>query len=134
MTYAFYGVSKPTYNQIHWIGEMSYHSAMNYYNSLDVKLNPKFKSTQGSLKPSKEDGAKRTVSVTSSNGTRLSNILYSLAKEDGDGTVPVHSARLPEHCVISQGHFSVEHEDDYQNQEVREFTLRVIIKIMQNIE
>ena len=56
------------------------------------------------------------------------------AEEAGDGTVPVRSGCIAEHYLQARFQVSVEHEPAFQNQLAQQFTLRALVKIIQNIK
>ncbi|AIR86451.1 esterase/lipase family protein [Pantoea rwandensis] len=56
------------------------------------------------------------------------------AEEAGDGTVPVRSGCIAEHYLQARFQVSVEHESAFQNQLAQQFTLRALVKIVQNIK
>lgn len=56
------------------------------------------------------------------------------AEEAGDGTVPVRSGRIAEHHLQARFQVSVSHEPAFQNRQAQKFTLRALVKIVQQIE
>lgn len=55
-------------------------------------------------------------------------------KEAGDGTVPERSGRIAEHYLQARYPVSVQHEPAYQNTLAQQFTLRALVKIIQNVK
>ncbi|VEI72003.1 hypothetical protein [Serratia rubidaea] len=55
-------------------------------------------------------------------------------QEAGDGTVPVHSGRIAGHYLRARYRIAVQHEPAYQNTLAQQFTLRALIKIIQEVQ
>lgn len=56
------------------------------------------------------------------------------AEEAGDGTVPVRSGRIAENSLKARFQVSVEHEPAFQDLKAQQFTLRALVKIVQQIK
>lgn len=55
------------------------------------------------------------------------------SSENGDGTVPLRSGKIPDYCVKERLSVNVAHEAAYRNEISQAFTLRSIIKISQQV-
>lgn len=56
------------------------------------------------------------------------------AEESGDGTVPVRSGRIAEHHLQASFQVSVSHEAAFKHRLAQQFTLRALVKIVQQIQ
>ncbi|WP_226572268.1 PGAP1-like alpha/beta domain-containing protein [Mangrovibacter yixingensis] len=54
--------------------------------------------------------------------------------EAGDGTVPVRSGRIAAHYLRASYQVSVGHEPAYKHKQTQQFTLRALVKIIQDIQ
>jgi hypothetical protein len=85
-----------------------------------------------------EMSAKRSVSSPLSGSGWATGVYqtYELlpAEEAGDGTVPVRSGRIAENSLKARFQVSVEHEPAFQDLKAQQFTLRALVKIVQQIK
>lgn len=81
---------------------------------------------------------KRTISapLSGSGWAKGINQTYKLlpAEEAGDGTVPERSGRIAEQYLQCRFQVPVEHEPAFQNRQAQQFTLKVLVKIVQLIQ
>lgn len=132
-TYAFYSATQsfPSYGDIVW---QSKTPAIEHWMNRGRSRRP----TEGRALDKTENSASRSVS-TPLDGKGWAQGIYQTWKllppqEAGDGTVPERSGRIAGHYLQARYPVAVQHEPAYQNALAQQFTLRALVKIIQDVK
>ncbi|MDK1704545.1 hypothetical protein OSR40_012445 [Serratia rubidaea] len=132
-TYAFYSADSAfaSYGEVCWQAKTPRLDGwLNRHRSRDAR--------QGRVVDNTERFDKRTISspLSGSGWTKGIQQTYQIlpAAEAGDGTVPARSGRIAGHLVQARYQVSVGHEPAYQSPLAQQFTLRALVKIMQQTD
>lgn len=132
-TYAFYSADQsfPSYGDIIW---QSKTPAIEQWINRGRSRKPE----DGRALDKTENSTSRSVS-TPLNGKGWAQGIYQTWKllppqEAGDGTVPERSGKIAGHYLQARYRVSVQHEPAYQNARAQQFTLRALVKIIQDVK
>lgn len=132
-TYAFYSADKsyPSYGDIYW---QSKTPMIEQWMNKGRRRKPE----DGRALDRTEKFSSRSVS-TPLEGDGWAQGIYQTwrllpPQEAGDGTVPEHSGRIPIYYLQARYQVSVEHEPAYKNTLAQQFTLRALVKIVQEVQ
>lgn len=132
-TWAFYGADKvfASYGEVCWQSKTPRADAwLNRHRGRDGR--------QGRAVDKTERFEKRTVAtpLAGSGWAKAIQQTYRILPPDeaGDGTVPVRSGRIAGHLLQARYQLSVGHEPAYKSPLAQEFTLRALVKIIQQIK
>lgn len=136
-THAFYGNETPTFSELIWKGETNFldkslpkgrpHFPLK--GKVASTANPDLNTARSVLTPFEGDGWQ-------DDWQKVIRQRYQIqAPTDlGDGTVPVHSSKIPEHYLQSRVALPVEHEPAYKHPAAQKYTLWAIVKIAQKVK
>ncbi|MFZ4835369.1 lipase/acyltransferase domain-containing protein [Rouxiella sp. Mn2063] len=129
-TYAFYGATAAhlAYGEVCWQAQTSW---FNFGKSQEQHLTP----GDALALDKTENGTTRGVTTPSEAGKWVKQTYEIQAPEEpGDGTVPLRSGRIADHFLQARYQVEVDHESAYQNSDAQQFTLRALVKIIQQVQ